>query len=482
MSEPGNAGSNGRNPARHLSDTHVHLNLDAYARDRGDVIARARSAGIEFLVNVGFTLDTSEESIELTRTHDFIYASVGVHPHDASTLTGEALSKLRAMTAGPKVVAVGETGLDYYRDLSPRDEQRDAFRAQIRLAREVGLPLIIHNRDALDDVLSIIDEEGAGDVGGVMHCFPGDASYAREVIARGFHIGIGGPVTYSSEGRLVDVARELPRQRLLLETDAPWLTPEPHRGRAREMGAKPRNEPAFVADVARTIAAIRGVDVHDLARAATGNAMRLFGIEPGLDPSIAYEMWGNLYLNITNRCTNECEFCVRYQSDTLWGYRLKLGPEPSVQDLMDAIGDPARYREIVFCGYGEPTTRLDVVLEVGRRLRAAGARVRLDTNGHGNLIWNRNIVPDLEISVDAVSVSLNAQDAETYSRICNPKFGEKTFEHVVAFIRECVRRGLDTTASVVAVPGVDIPAARRLAEGLGVPLKVRGGGEARPRG
>jgi TatD DNase family protein len=463
-----------RVPAR-LCDTHAHLNLKDYSRDRDEVIARALDAGVRFVVNVGFDVQTSRESIELADEHDFIYASVGIHPHDASKLSDSTARKLRSMTEHPKVVAVGETGLDYYRDLSPRDVQRDAFRKQIRLARDVGLPLVIHNRDALSDVLAIMDEECASEVGGVMHCFPGDVAYAEEVVARGFHVGVGGPVTYSSKGRLVDVAREVPRPRLLLETDAPWLTPEPHRGLARKHRERPRNEPAYVADVASAVAAIRGESLDDLVRSTTGNAIRLFGIPVAGRPSIVYEMSGNLYLNITNRCTNECRFCVRHLSDTLWGYNLKLDVEPTVEEIVEAVGDPSRYREIVFCGYGEPTTRLDVLLDVGRRLRERGARVRLDTNGHGNLIWNRNVVPDLAEAVDAVSVSLNAQDAATYEALCRPKFGERTFDHVVAFIRECVEEGLEVAASVVAVPEIDIDAVRRITDGLGVPLKVRGG-------
>ena len=465
--------------APRLTDTHVHLNLHEYSTDRVDVIARAEAAGVELMVNVGFDLDTSRRSIELAEAHESIYASVGLHPHDAAAYDDRLAAELKRMSEHAKVVAVGETGLDYYRDLSPRDEQRAAFRAQIRLARSVGLPLIVHNREALGDVLAIIDEEGAGEVGGVMHCFPGDADYAREIVARGFHVGIGGPVTYSTKGRLVDVVRSVPRTRLLIETDAPWLTPEPQRGRMRSAGQRPRNEPAFVVQVAEAISAIRGEAVDDVARATAGNAMRLFKVRPSGGPAVAYEMWGNLYLNITNRCTNECSFCVRYKSDILWGYDLKLQGEPSVEEIMEAIGDPGRYREVVFCGYGEPTVRLDVVKEVGRRLRQSGARVRLDTNGHGNLIWNRNVVPELVGSLDAVSVSLNAHDDDTYARLCRPRFGKGTFAHVVAFLRECKKAGLEVAASVVDVPGVDVKAVARVAEDLGVPLTVRGGGEPR---
>lgn len=457
-----------------LIDTHVHLNLKAYRKDREEAVARARRAGVAFMVNVGFDLETSRASIELAEAHDFIRASVGVHPHDASTLDEGALDELRDMAAHPRVVAVGETGLDYYRDLSPRDEQRRAFASQLDLAIELDLPVIVHNRDALDDTVAIIEERGRGELRGVMHCFPGDAAYAERVLDLGFHVGIGGPVTYSPRGRLVDVAASVPLNRLLLETDAPWLTPEPHR--------KGRNEPAYVALVAERIAEIRGMSVNDLARATTGNSTRLFGFPEAEPPSIAYEMWGNLYLNITNRCTNHCSFCIGKDTDTLWGYNLRLAAEPTVDEIMEAIGDASRYREVVFCGYGEPTIRLDVVSEVGRRLKGAGVRVRIDTNGQGNLIWNRNIAPELAEVADAVSVSLNAQDAETYHRVCGSRFGESAYEHVLAFVREAKKAGLEVMVSVVDIPEIDVEASRRVADELGVPLVVRGGHRVRARG
>jgi TatD DNase family protein len=458
-----------------ITDTHAHLDLDPYDGDRDEVIARARAAGVELIVNVGFNLETSRASIGLAESHDFIHASVGLHPHDAAQMSEGLIDELRTLARHPKVVAIGETGLDFYRDLSPRGAQEDAFRRQIRLAKELGLPLIVHNRDALADALRILDDEGAPAAGGVMHCFPGDSEYAREVVARGFHVGIGGPVTYSKRGRLRGVAESVPLKRLLIETDAPWLPPTPHRGK--------RNEPAYVALVARAIAEIRGVAVGDLARATTGNALRLFRAARRPPPSIAYEMWGNLYLNVTNRCTNECTFCIRYQTDVLWGYNLRLDGEPTVEEVIDAIGDPTRFREVVFCGYGEPTIRLDVIKAVGAEVRRRGGRVRLDTNGQGSLIWNRNIAPELREVVDAVSVSLNAHDAEVYRSLCRPTREGDVFRHVLSFIRECAKAGIEVAASVVDVPGVDLARAKALADELGVPFRVRGGaaGRAGPR-
>ncbi len=190
-------------------------------------------------------------------------------------------------------------------------------------------------------------------------------------------------------------------------------------------------------------------------------------------------MWGNLYLNITNQCTNECAFCIRYQTDSLWGYNLRLDREPTAEEIVEAIGDPARYREVVFCGYGEPTLRLDALLDVARWVRERGVRVRVDTNGLGNAVWNRNIVPELADVIDAVSVSLNAADAATYESICRPRFGAKSFDHVVSFVRECKKARLDVSVSMVDVPEVDLSDVAALADELGVSFKVRGSGSPR---
>ncbi len=452
-----------------LVDTHLHLDLKDYDQDREAVIERARAAGVRFMVNIGFDLKTTRGSIALAERYEFFRASAGLHPHEAKLWNHKFEAELEGLAGHPSVVAIGETGLDFYRNLSPKGDQIRAFRGQIRMAKRLGLPLVIHNRDALDDVLTVIDEEEAGEVGGVMHCFPGNAEYAREVVDRGFHIGIGGPITLERNGRLAEVARTIPRRRLVLETDAPWLTPQPHKGKGRR-----RNEPAFIVSVAEAIAAATGMSYDDVARQTTGNAMRLYGIKPPR-PSIAYEMWGNLYLNITNRCTNKCEFCIRYQTDVLWGYNLRLDHEPTAQELLEAIGDPTHYKEIVFCGYGEPTVRLDVLLEVGRAVREAGGRVRVNTNGHASLIWNRNVAPELAEAADAVSVSLNAESAAVYEQICKPAYGSDTYDHVKAFIRESLKAGLEVTASVVNVPEVDIEASRKVATELGASFRVRGG-------
>lgn len=251
-------------------DSHAHLDDRKFDGDRDEMLQRARENQISNIINVGYDLASSRRSLDLAANYDFIYAAVGIHPHDAAEAGANYLDELRAMAALPKVVAIGEMGLDYYRNLSPKEIQQRVFREQIRLAAELEKPVIIHDREAHGDVMAILREEKVGPAKGVLHCFSGSLEMARECIKMGFYLSIAGPVTFSNAKKLREVAAGVPLDRLLIETDAPYLTPEPHRGK--------RNESAYVACVGRCVAEIRGIPVEELAAATTGNARRLFGI------------------------------------------------------------------------------------------------------------------------------------------------------------------------------------------------------------
>jgi len=255
-----------------LIDSHAHLDDAQYDDDRAEMLARARAAGVVQVVNVGYDLPSSSRALALAAEYDFIFAAVGVHPHEVRELPPDYLERLREMCRRPGVVALGEIGLDYYRDLSPREVQRKVFREQLALARELDLPVIIHDRDAHGDVLDILRKDGVGPAGGVMHCFAGSLEMAAACMEMGFYISFAGPVTYPNARRPKEVAAAVPLERLLVETDAPYLAPQVHRGK--------RNEPAYVRHVAEQIAALRGIAVEELARATTANARRLFGL-PG---------------------------------------------------------------------------------------------------------------------------------------------------------------------------------------------------------
>lgn len=253
-----------------LFDTHVHLNAEQYEDDLQEVINRALEKGVQNMVVVGFDEPTIKKAIQIAETYDFIYASVGWHPVDAVDMTDEHLAWIEELAQHPKVVALGEMGLDYHWDKSPKEVQKDVFRRQIRLARKVNLPIIIHNRDATEDVVTILKEEHVEEVGGIMHCFTGSIEVAKQCMDMNMYISFGGPVTFKKAKKPKEVATELPLDKLLIETDCPYLTPHPFRGK--------RNEPGYVSYVAEQIAELKGITYEELADITTANAKKLFGI------------------------------------------------------------------------------------------------------------------------------------------------------------------------------------------------------------
>jgi TatD DNase family protein len=254
---------------------------------------------------------------------------------------------------------------------------------------------------------------------------------------------------------------------MLVETDCPYLTPVPHRGK--------RNEPSYVRLAAEKVAEVKGLTLDDVARITTKNAGDLFGIDLwDQSTKIAYRIRNSLYLNITNRCSNRCTFCPKFDDLTVKGHNLMLNSEPTFEEVMAAIGTPSSdIGEVVFCGFGESLIRLDLVKQVAGALKERGYTIRINTDGQANQVHGRDILPELAGLVDSISVSLNAPDAATYSRLCNTPFGEAGFESVCAFIRAATSHIPQVIASAVTVPGVDIEACRTLAESLGAEFRVR---------
>jgi TatD DNase family protein len=443
-----------------LFDSHCHLQHKRFHRDREEVIRRASEAGVTEILVCGYDIPSSRQAILVSRDRDGFYSSCGIHPHDAAKLTPATANTLKRLAK--ETVAIGEIGLDFYRDLSPRGLQVEAFKKQVVLARHLGLPIIIHVRKAYSKALSVLQELG-NQYKGVMHCFSGDVGDAAEAVRLGFHISFSGSITYGSL-ELERVVRFVPSDRLLIETDAPYLTPTPHRGE--------RNEPAHLRLVCKKVASTRNISYEDVARITRVNGRTLFlGELP--PPSLVYQLGSSLYLNVTNRCTNECSFCVRARSPFLRGYNLKLEEEPKEEELLKAIGDPARFKEIVFCGYGEPLIRLDLVKKLAARLKKKGATVRVNTNGEANLIHGRDVIPEIAPVVDALSISLNADSKGKYSELCKPKFGPETYDSVLDFARKARGQISRVILSVVALPDVSIERCRELAERLGCEFKIR---------
>lgn len=458
-----------------LVDTHAHLDGSRFADDLDLVLKRAADSGVHSIITVGCDLESSRASVRLANESvraqsspetPRIYAGVGVHPHDASDLTPEVVKELRILAQHENVVAIGETGLDYFRNRSPREHQLEAFRTQICLAKECGKPLIIHDRDAHADILEVMRAENAHECGGVLHCFSADVAMAQACVDMGFYISFTGNITYPKNEMLRDVIRHIPLERIMVETDCPYMAPQSKRGK--------RNEPAYATETACKIAELRGLTLHDIARITSLNAYELFGVgQVDQAVKIAYRIRNSLYLNITNRCTNSCTFCTKFQDFNVKGHQLKLEHEPDVQEIIDAIGDPQAYEEIVFCGYGEPLLRLDCVIKVARWLKEHGVKVRINTDGQANLVHGRNVLPELEGLVDSISISLNASSAEEYQRLCRSRFGPEGYNGVKEFISEATKYIPSVTASAVTVPGVDIEACAAVAAELGAEFRKR---------
>jgi TatD DNase family protein len=440
-----------------LIDSHAHLTMSRFDEDRPEVLLRAREAGLDYILTVGTDPSEWGAVVELARGRGplGVYAALGLHPHDASSYTGEMEETLRQWCSDPKVVAVGEIGFDFHYLHSSPQEQEEAFRRQIRLAKEVSLPLVVHSRKAERETIRVLREEGAAEVGGVIHCFSGDREMAREALALGFFISFSGSLTFKNAKDLQEIATGIPVEKILIETDCPYLAPQPMRGK--------RNEPSYVRFVAEALATLKGLSEEDVGRITSHNALQLFSIgSANVEGKIAYRIRDSLYLNITNRCTNACGFCVRNYSDFVKGHNLRLEREPETKEVIRAIGDPTAYKEIVFCGYGEPLLRLELVKEVATWIKAQGGRVRINTNGEGNLIHNRKILPELVGRVDAFSVSLNTENEEKYLSICRPRFGKGTYDAIKAFIREA-REIAEVSVTVLDLPEVDLEKCREIA-------------------
>jgi TatD DNase family protein len=443
--------------------------MQDFVDDWPAALDNAADAGIEYVVVIGFDVESSKQAVMMAEEHGSVLAAVGVHPHDASSMDDSSVEQLKLLAEHPKVVAIGETGLDFYRNLSPQKEQLKAFEAQLALAGELRLPVIIHDRDAHEGAAQILSARAGGLVGGVLHCFSGDSKFARSALEWGFYISVAGPVTYPNAKALREVIESVPIERIVIETDAPYLTPQPKRGK--------RNEPAYVRYVAEELATLKGLSVDDIDRITTLNAKQLFGIPLEENGNvIVYPIRNSLYINVTGSCTNECTFCTKYKSPYVKGYNLSLRRDPSAQEIIGAMAERANssFEEVVFCGLGEPFLRLDVIKEVARHLKAGGWKVRVNTNGQANLIHGRDVLPELEGLIDSVSVSLNSSNADDYFDLCRPRFGRETFDAVLDFIRESKKYIPEVSVTALDFDHATFEACKKLAvEQLGVGFRER---------
>ena len=449
-------------------DTHCHLDHPDFGVDVGTVWEDAQRQGVHYAVIPATDYASFEKASAIAQRCADLWVAAGLHPHEASRAKDELPWIHKALEQG-SAIAVGETGLDYHYKYSSSETQITSFRQHIELARIFNLPLIIHVRGAWEDARSLLGKYDTSTMKLIFHAFSGDEDDAKWVLEHGGYIGIGGVVTFARAEHLTNIVRTFPRDKILLETDAPNLTPEPHRGR--------RNLPVYVGLVAERLAQLWGVPVAEVRAQTSLTARQVFGLPRGGRGKAVYRLKDNLYINLTNRCPNCCAFCLCCGLSGIGGADLWLDLEPTVDEVLaefDTESCSKAPREVVVCGFGEPTTRWDDVFRMGTGLRRRGMRLRLDTNGLGNLLNSRDITFEVAEIVDAVSISLNAPDATTYGRICHPRYHD-SFAAVVDFIESCVLQGIATTATVVdgVIDDDAMAATGDLARSLGASFKVR---------
>jgi len=447
-------------------DTHSHLFLPNFEDDLDEVIERARQNKISYIIVPATDISTSKQTLELADKYELIYAAVGVHPHDTKDWESSWLNEIEELSKHPKVVAIGEIGLDYYYDFSPREKQIEAFKAQLELAIKLKLPVIIHNRESDKDMMDIISYYCGNDLRAQFHCFNSSLEDALEYIKMNHIISFTGNVTFKKSDELRKILAGISLDNLLLETDSPFMTPEPHRGK--------RNEPSNVRLVAEKIAEIHNVKVEDIAKVTSFNAFRFFGIGDKNKISYTYQVGKNLYINITNRCNADCFFCIRKGDATLHGYNLRMtkDEEPPAEVYIEEIGDPTDYGEIVFCGYGEPTIRWDVVKKVAKYVKENGGQTRLNTNGHGSFINKRDITPEFKGVIDVVSISINTVDPRQYAKIMG--LNTRFFNEMVTFAKNVKQYVDKLVMSVVSIDEIEIDKAKEVVENkFGAEFRVR---------
>ncbi len=448
-----------------LIDTHAHLFYPNFENDIDEVIKRARNDGIDYIIVPATDIKTAQQTIELCDKYDFIYGAAGVHPHDTKEWNSSLLNEIKELAKHKKIVAIGEIGLDYYYDFSPKEKQIEAFKSQIELAIELNLPVIVHSRESDEDMLKIIQEYCGSGLKAQFHCYSSPFKYAGEYIRMGHFISFTGNITFKKADELRDTLSKVSPEHIMLETDSPFMTPVPHRGK--------RNEPAYVKLIAEKIAEVHHLSIEDISRYTSYNVFRMFGIGSKPGTSFTYKIKNSLYINVTNRCNADCIFCERKGEAVRSGYNLKMSKEmePPAEVYVTEISDPKQYDEIVFCGYGEPTIRWDIVKQVAAYVKANGGKTRLNTNGHGSYINHRDITQEMKGLIDVVSVSLNTAEPEEYARIFQVDI--KLFDEALNFIKNSKNFTGKVVVSVVDYNNVDYKKVKSIAEEFGIELRIR---------
>jgi TatD DNase family protein len=418
-----------------MIDSHCHLNLDHFEDDREIALARAVSDGVQAFMNIGFDRASLRQTLALLEQYPFMFGAAGVHPHDAASYNPEVDAEVRAALQHPRVVAVGEIGLDFYRDVAPREAQVDVFRKMITLSRDEGhRPVVIHCRDAFNEVIETLINEG-GTYRGIFHAFSAGEAEARSIFQLGFHVGIGGVVTYRN-ARLSETVAALPIERIVVETDSPYLTPHPWRGK--------RNEPSFVAHVLRTIAKVKNLSVAEVDRITTENYLNAMGLTPDALPRPVYRFGEALYIQCAAAAPSDLD---------------RVAPEGVTEAILTGVVDPL--------------DNMENALAVASRARELGWRVRVNTAGFASHAAGRDVTGELAGIANEINVTLFGVNQRLHDELAYPPAGPEGWEVIRDFVRASVASGIETVCEFVATPGFEPEPCREFARQLGARYDIR---------
>jgi TatD DNase family protein len=417
-----------------MIDSHCHLNLDHFEDDREIAMARAVGDGVTAFMNIGYDRTSLRQTLELLEQYPFLFGAAGVHPHDAASYDAELDTEVRAALEHTRVVAVGEIGLDFYRDIAPRETQIDVFRKMIALSREKHKPIVIHCRDAFNEVIETLLSEG-GTYHGIFHAFSAGEAEARSIFQLGFHVGIGGVVTYKN-ARLAETVAMLPMEKIVIETDSPYLTPHPWRGK--------RNEPAFVAHVLRTIARVKNMTVAEVDRITTENYLAAMGLTPEALPRPVYKIGEEVYIHSAAATPSDLDH---------------IAPE----SITDAV----------LTGVIDPLDNMERTLGIASHAREKGWRVCVNTSGFANQAAGRDLTKELSGIVDEINVTFFGVNPKLHDELAYPAVGNEGWEVMRDFIRCSVASGIETVCEFIAQPGFEPEPCREFARQLGARYDIR---------
>lgn len=417
-----------------MIDSHCHLNLEHFEDDRDITVARAVYDGVTAFMNIGYDRTSLRQTLELLEEYPFMFGAAGVHPHDAAAYGPELDAEVRAALEHPRVVAVGEIGLDFYRDISPREVQTDVFRKMIALSRERHKPIVIHCRDAFNEVIETLLSEG-GTYHGIFHAFSAGEAEALSIFQLGFHVGIGGVVTYKN-ARLAETVALLPIEKIVIETDSPYLTPHPWRGK--------RNEPSFVAHVLRTIARVKNLTVAEVDRITTQNYLDAMGLGPEALPRPVYKIADAVYIQTAAATPSDLDYVA-----------------------------PDSVTEAVLTGVVDPLDHMENTLAIASRACELGWHVRVNTSGFANQAAGRDLTKELAAVVNEIDVTLFGVNPKQHDELAYPTVGTEGWEVLRDFLRCSVASGIETVCEFVATPGFEPEPCRELARALGARYDIR---------